>query len=90
MSKVIPPRIVRVRYCSEGPRPRRAEAFVKVPFGMSMYDLTAALTRATVTRQVRWWQVTVPRVVTAEMRDALLRWPDALIETSRRTGVVWD
>jgi hypothetical protein len=92
VARPIPPRIVRVRYCSErreGIPARRAECFVKVPYGMSIYDLSAALTRATVTRQVRWWQVTVPRTVTAEARASLARWPEALRETSRRTGVSW-
>lgn len=93
--RAIPPRIVRVRYCSErreGLPPRRAEAFVKVPYGgiHDMYGLTDALTRAAQTRQIRWFQVTVPRVITPEMRDALVRWPDALAQTSQRTGVSWE
>lgn len=89
---MIPPRIIRVRYCSEGPKPRRGLAFVKCPYGgvHDLYALTAALTRAVNTRQIRWFRIDVPRVVTSEMRAALKRWPEALAETSQRTGVTWE
>ena len=91
----IPPRIVRVRYCSErreGQPPRRAEVYVKVPYGgiHGMYALTEALTRAAQTRQVRWFQLTVPRTISSEVRGALTRWPEALAQTSQTTGVTWE
>lgn len=90
--RTIPPRLFRVTYVSEGPRPRRGLAWVKCPYGgvHDLYAMTAALTRAVNTRQIRWFRVDVPRVITPEMRAAVQRWPDALIESSARTGVTWE
>lgn len=87
-----PPRLFRVTYVSEGPRPRRELAFVKCPYGgiHDLYALTAALSRAVSTRQVRWFRIDSRFAITPEIRASLARWPEALARTSQRTGVVWE
>lgn len=91
-ARPIPPRLFRVTYVSERSQPRRGLAFVKCPYGgiHDLYALTAALTRAVNTRQIRWFRVDVPRVITPEMRAAVKRWPEALALSSQRTGVTWE
>lgn len=76
----IPPRLLRVRLCTEGTKPRRHLAFVKAPYGgvHDMYALTGALTRALYKRQLRWFRIDTQFDITPEVRAALKRWPEAL------------
>jgi hypothetical protein len=87
-----PPRLFRVTYVSEGPRPRRQLAFVKCPYGgiHDLYALTAALSRAATTRQIRWFRVDTKFEITPEIRASLARWPEALQRTSQKTGVTFE
>lgn len=86
----IPPRLFRVRFCTEGSQPRRRLAFVKCPYGgvHDMYAMTAALTRAVYTRQLRWFRVDTRFEITPEVRAAMLRWPEAL--ASAAPEVTWE
>lgn len=87
--RIIPPRLFRVRYCTRGPRPRRQLAFVKCPYGglHDLYAMTAALTRAVNTRQIRWFRIDTEFEITPEIRAAMLRWPEAL---GRDERTVWE
>ena len=85
----IPPRIIRVTLVTEGQQPRRRLAFVKCPYGgiHDLYALTAALTRAVNTRQIRWFRIDTKFDITPEIRAALKRWPEALAAIE---GVTWE
>lgn len=88
----IPPRILRVKYRSNLGRRLVSECLVKVPYGglHGMYALTETLTRAMQTRKLIWFRIDAPLQITPEMRDQLLRWPDALKLTGERSGVTWE
>ena len=90
--RTIPPRILRVQYRSRHWPRRRAEAWIKVPYGgiHGMYSLAEALSRAVQTRQVMWFRIEAPERIPPERRAELARWPDALRGTSERTGVTWE
>jgi len=90
------PRIFRVEYTTPPRRergrflPRRASAWVKVPYG-GLYGLTETLVRAMTTGQVERVSLRVarPREITPEVRAELARWPDALAHTTEVTHVDW-
>lgn len=75
----VPPRLFRVRFCTEGTQPRRHLAFVKCPYGglHDAYAMVAALQRAVATRQVRWFRVDTRFEITPLVRAELDRWPTA-------------
>lgn len=79
-------------YVTEGRRPLKAVCYSKHPYGgvHDLYALTAALTRAVYTRQVRWFRIDTRFDITPEIRASLARWPEALELTSQRTGVTWE
>lgn len=83
---VIPPRIVKVTYRS-AVNGRVAVAFAKVPYGQ-LFDLNEKLTRLLSQRQVRWFRVeeAKPEEI-ADVRATLVRWPEALASTTKRTRI---
>lgn len=84
-----PPRILRisVRSTYNG---RRASVFAKVPYG-GAYALAECLTRAVMTNEITWFRIEVApaKLITAGVREHLVRWPEALRSMSERTGVSW-
>ena len=84
----VPPRIFRVRFTTA--EPRRRLAFVKCPYGgvHDLYALSAALTRATYTRQIRRSSIDTNFEITPEIRAAVQRWPQAL--SSAAPEVNWE
>lgn len=69
---------------------RVARFFVKVPYGAA-YGLSEALMRAYVTGQIRWYKITdlAPGEMTPDIRESLLRWPQALVASTAKTKVVF-
>jgi hypothetical protein len=83
------PRIFVVTYRSTHGRGRKFEMWIKVPYG-GLFNLLDVMGRAVATGQVRWFRVDVPSVITDVMRANVKRWPAALAESSRITGVDWN
>ncbi len=54
-----------------------------------LFGLTDSLTRAVSTGQISWFRIDVakPGEITIEVRDQLVRWPDALSYSTSVTGV---
>ena len=89
-----PIRIFKVTYTS-APVPgvrrrRRAETFVKVPYG-GAFGMTEVLTRMTSVGQIARFSVAAATAgeSTPEIRKGLERWLPALTHTSDVTGVDW-
>jgi len=76
--KPIPPRLFRVRFTTG--EPRRRVAFVKCPYGgvHDLYALSAALSRALTTRQIRRFSIDTNFEITPLVRAEVERWPQAL------------
>ncbi len=64
------------------------EGHIKVPYA-GLFGLTDSLTRAVSTGQISWFRIDVakPGEITIEVRDQLVRWPDALSYSTSVTGV---
>lgn len=93
--RAIPPRIYRLRYGGfrrRGPKgtfiPSTYDHYVKVPYS-GLFGLSETLTRATSTGQISWFRIDVakPGEITPEVREQLVRWPDALHFSTEVTGV---
>lgn len=95
MSGTPPPRIYRVRYSTHrrrGPNGRwitsTFDHYIKVPYS-GLFGLLDTLGRATTTGQVVSFTIDVakPGEITPEIREGLVRWPDALHFSTDATGV---
>jgi hypothetical protein len=84
-----PPRIFKLTYRAAIGRKRKVSVWIKVPYA-GLFNLLDVMGRAVATSQVMWFRLDVPPVITAEMRQSLLRWPMALSGSSRLTGVDWN
>lgn len=80
-------RIIRITYRS-GVRRRVVSALAKIPYG-GMFALMAVLARAVAMGDIRWFRIDTPPTITAQEREVLLRWPEALASTSEASGVSW-
>lgn len=79
-------RIIKIRYRG-GPRGRVAIAYAKVPYAGS-YALTELLTRLMLKGEIRWFRIEPASPLEIEtQRDTLQRWPEALRQTIKITGV---
>jgi hypothetical protein len=91
------PRIFRIEYTTPQRRergrflPRRAQAYVKVPYG-GAFAMSETLVRAMTTGQIESFTVRVarPREITPAVRQSLTRWPEALEHTTEVTAVEWN
>ena len=84
-----PPRIFIVTYRSNLGRRRKVSMWIKVPYS-GLFNLIDVLGRAMATRQVMWFRLDVPVLITDYWRARLQRWPEALATSSEITGVDWN
>jgi hypothetical protein len=84
------PRILTITYRSAHHPRRVIKTYAKVPYS-GIYALTETLSRALSINEILWFRVErtpVPDI--KHIRSQLVRWPQALGESSRTSDVTWD